>query len=356
MRKSGFLSTVICAACLIIPFNGGRILLGMAQHGQRLTPQEAIAAARHNAKPGSSFTVLKEILANEGTRRIGDQVLEQAQAHKVELYESGILADLLRSGGFLLAETEPRTNNVTAFHLISLGRDGVPKDAQYECDGAVKLADAKELVKDTTEFTEALYSTRPSDATSLESRFYGGSFPECGPSEECTLFAIPRSFLKMGADQSEYQEAAALYGGLDLLGFRYAASMPVFPANPLAATQAAADKFETLKAEFFRNNHMDPDFDLDLENIRSIEQLRERIDVLRRLDRFIEEALKNEANPDLVRANISIAMIPLQVGQGGPFSQDDKTIYSSSTVSLLVIYWQRLPTGGFAVKVISEAG
>lgn len=356
MRKAGFRAAVICAVCLMISLKGEGTSLDMAQQGHRLTPQEAVAAARRNAKPGSSFTVLREIVANDDTRRVGDQALEQAQAHKVKLYESGILADLLKSGGFLLAETEPETNNVIAFHLISLGPDGVPKDALYGCHGAVKLTDAEDLVKDATEFTEALYSTPPSEATSLESRFYGGSFPECGPSEECTLFAIPRSLLKVGADPSEYREAAALNGSLELLGFRWAASMPDFSANPLAATQAAAEKLETLKAEFLRNSHMDPGFDFQLENIRSKEQLRERIDVLRRLDKFIEDALKNETNPALVKANISVAAIPLQVGQGGPFSQDDRTLYGSGTASLIVIYWERLRTGGFAVKVISEAG
>jgi len=56
---------------------------------------------------------------------------------------------------------------------------------------------------------------------------------------------------------------------------------------------------------------MDPDFDFDLENIRSKEQLRERIDVLRRLDKFLEEALRNKVDPDLAKANISVAAIPL---------------------------------------------
>ena len=189
----------------------------------------------------------------------------------------------------------------------------------------------------------------------MESRFYGGSFPECAPSKECTLFAIPRSLLKVGADQSEYREAAALYGGLDLLGFRYAASMPVFAASPLVATQAAAEKLEILKAEFLRQNHMAPDFKFDLENIRSKGQLQERIDVLKRLDRFVEEALRNEDNPALIKANISVATIPLGVGFAA-YGPEGQMLYATDTASLLVIYWQRLRTGGFAVKIISEAG
>lgn len=354
MRKMGFIAAAICVVCLIEPFKGREISLGMAQHSQRLTPQGAIDVARRNSKAGSSFTVLREIVANADTRRVGEQALEQARAHQIELYENGILADLLRSGGFLLAETEPRTNNVIALHLLSLGPDAVPSDAFDPCHGALKLADAEELLKDTTEFTEELYSTPPSEASSLESRFYGGSFPECGQSRECALFAVPHSLLKLGAGRNEYREAAALYGGFDLSVIRYAVSMPAFAANPLVATRAAAEKWDALKAEFLRNNHMDPDFHFDLENIRNREQLRERIDVLRRLDKFLEEALRTEADSALVKANISVAVIPL----GGVVAdtQNGQVIYQSGTASLIGVHWRRLPTGGFAVYRISEAG
>jgi len=350
----GFIATAICVVCLIKPFKGSEISLGMAQHSQKLTRQEAIDAARCNSKEGSSFTVLREIVANADTRRVGEQALEQARAHRIELYNNGILADLLRSGGYLVAETEPRTNNVIALHLVSLGPDGIPNDAFDGCDGVVKLADAAELVKDTTQFTEELYSTPPSKALSLENRFYGGSFPECGESEKCTSFAVPRSLLKMGADHNEYREAAALLGGFDLSLIQYAVSMPAFAANPLVATQAAAEKWDALKAEFLRNNHMDPKFDFDLENIRSKDQLRERIDVLRKLHKFTEEALRNVANPALAKVNISVAVIPL----GGVVvdTQNGQVIYQSGTASLIGIHWQRRPTGGFAVHLIAEAG
>ncbi len=353
-RFSLSVARIICAVCLVTLLNREAISSCVAQHGERLTPQQAIAAARRNAKPNSSFTVLREILANDDTRRIGDQALKQARAHKVDLYGNGILVEFLRSGGFLLAETEPLTDNMIALHLVSLGFDGVPTDLPMGCEGVVKLTDAQALVENTTEFVEQLYSTPASEASSLESRFFGGSFPECDP-EECTLFAIPRSFLNLGADQSECREVAVLYGSQVLLMIRYAASMSTFSADPVAATQAAADKMGKLQAKFLRDNHMDPHFDPDPEKIRSVEQLRKYIDLLRRLNKFMEEGLKNEAEPALVRANISVAAIPLGVYLGDPFSRGDTTQFGSGTASMLVIYWQRLPTAGFAVKFISEA-
>lgn len=330
----------------------GKISPGIAQDDQRLTLQEAIAAAQRNAKPGSSFTALREIVANADTRRVGDQALKEAQDHHIELYQDGVLTDLLRSGGFLLAETDPQTDNVVALHLVSLGSDGVPKDVYYGRPG-VKLSDAQELAQDTTEFIERLYSTLPSEALSLEDKFYGGRFPECSPSEECAPFAVPHSLLKLGADPSEVQEVVALYGGLELSAFQYAVSMPTFAASPLAAMRAAGEEWDALEAEFLRNNHIDPKYDFDPENIRSKGQLRERIDMLRRLDQFLEDALKREATPALVKANIGVATIPLGIVGN---TEGGHVLYNSGTASLFVIYWQRLATGGFAVRLISEAG
>jgi hypothetical protein len=340
------------AVCLVALVDGGEASSCMAQQGRRLTSDQAIAAARRNGKPGSAFTVLREILADDDTRRIGNQALEQAQVHKVDLYGNGILVDFLRSGGFLLAETEPQTNNVIALHLVSLGAGGDPTDIPSECHEVVKLTEARDLVKDTTEFVEQLYSTPASGASSLESRFDGGHFPECDLIKDCTFFAIPTSFLKLGADQSECREITVLYDGQILLMIRYAVSMPSFSADPVAATRAAADEIDTLQKEFLRDNHMDPDFNLGPENIRSREQLLERIDLVGRLNKFMEEGLKNDADPALVKANISVAAIPLEVGQEGLFGQDDKTQFVSGTACMLVLYWQRLPTGGFAVKFI----
>lgn len=255
----------------------GKISPGIAQDDQRLTLQEAIAAAQRNAKPGSSFTALREIVANADTRRIGDRALEQAQAKKVELYQNGILADLLRSGGFLLAETDPRTNSVVSFHLVTLGRDGAPEN--LVTGPGTNLVDTQELVKDTTELVEQLYSTPSTEDSSLANRFYGGNFPEADLFQG-TLFAIPNSLQKLGANPNEVREAAALYGGYLFWAPRYALSMPAFSASPVAAENAAEDKRDTLKADFLRGNHIDPDLDLDLDNVQSERQLQERIELL----------------------------------------------------------------------------
>jgi hypothetical protein len=346
MRRVDVIVAIIGQACLIMSFMHGGSLLAMAEDGPRLTAEQAIAVARRNAKPGSSFTVLREIVANADMRRIGDQALEQAQAKKIELYENGFLVNILRSGGFLLAETNPRTNNLIALHLVSLEPGGAPKDFWLECPGVLKLADADELVKDTTEFVEQLYSTPSTEELSLESRFYGGSFPE----RDQSLFAIPNSLRKLRANPHEVQEAAALIGGYIFWEFRYSLSMPAFAVSPVSALSAAEDKREALKAEFLRSNRMDPNFHLDLDNVQSEKQLQERIELLTRLDKFLEDALKSEGDPTVVRANLSLATMPL--GVEVDLSRDEGH-YGSSTPSMFVFLWDRLATGRFAVKTIT---
>ena len=326
----------------------GESSLAMAQEAPRLTAEQAIAAAQSNAKPGSSFTVLWKIVANADTRRIGDQALEQAQAQKIELYENGILVNMLRSGGYLLAETDPRTNNMVATHLVLREAGGAVKDTRTECHGVVKLADAEELVKDTTELVKQIYSTPSTEESSLESRFYGGSFPD-GDQFPDDLFAIPDFLRKPGANPNEVREASALFWGYLFWTARYALSMTAFAANPAAAESAAEEKRDALKAEFLQSNNMAPNFNLDLDNIQNERQLQERIEFLTKLDGSLEDALKKEADLTVVRSNLSILTMPLRVDVDP--SQEGQYVSSSPPKSLFV--WHRLATGGFAVKEIT---
>jgi hypothetical protein len=357
MRKVGLVAAVICAACFMVPFIGG-ISLGMAQESPHLTAEQAIAANSKTEKLGGTYSVLREIPSNADTRRVGDQALAQAGVNHIELYENGILADILRSGGFLLLQILPPSNKansldppefVSIVHLVSLGSDGIPKNVS--AGSGINLADAQELVKDTTEFVELLYSTPSTEESSLESRFYGGSFPE-GDLFQGTLFAIPNSLQKLGANPNEVREAAALFGGYIIWEFRYALSMPAYAASPVTALCAAENKREALTIEFLRNNHMDPHFDFNLKNIRSIEQLQERVELLKKLDKFLEDALKNEGDPVVIKANLSIVTMPLGVEMD--LSRDEGH-YGSSTPSMLMFFWDRLATGGFAIKMITAA-
>src|SRR5579859_5551071 len=349
MRKLDASVSIVTFACLIMLFMSGGNSLAMAEEFPHLTAEQAIATARRNAKPGSSVTILWKIIATADTRRIGDQALEQAQTHSIERYENGLLVNILRSGGYLLAETDPRTNNMVATHLVLLEAGGAVKDTRTECHGVVKLADAGELVKDTVEFVKQLYSTPSTDESSLASKFYGGSFPD-GDQFPDDLFAIPNFLRKPGAKPNEVREAAALYWGYLFWPARYALSMPAFSASPAAAGDAAEKKRDMLKAEFLQSNNMDPNINpIDFDNIQSEKQLQERIELLIRLDRFLEDSYRRKAGPAVVGANLSILTMPLSVDVD--LNQAGQYVSSSPPKSLFL--WHRVATGGFAVKEIT---
>ena len=321
----------------------------MAEEIPHLTAEQAITTARRNAKPGSSFMVLREITASAEARRLGDQALAQAKVDKIDLYENGILVNILRSGGYLLAEINPRTNIMVATHLVLMEASGAVKDIRKECHGVVKLTDAEELVKDTAELVKQMYSTPSTDVSSLASRFYGGNFPDADRFPD-SLFISPDSLRKLGAKPNEVRKATALFWGYALWATRYALSMPAFSASTAVAESAAEKRRDTLKAEFLQSNNMDHTINpIDFDNIQSEKQFQERIELLRRLDRFLEDYFRKEADPAVVRQNLSILMMPLRVD----VYLNHEGQYVSTSPPKMLFLWHRLATGGFAVKEIT---
>lgn len=349
MKRAGAIVAIVFMACLTGPSMHGGSSLARSQDSPRFTAERAITAARRNAKPGNSFTILWKIIENADTRRIADQALEQVKAHKIELYENGILVNLLRSGGYLLAETDPRTNNLVATHLVLLEAGDALKDTRTECRGVVKLADAEELVKDTAELVKRMNSTPSTEVSSLASSFRGGSFPD-GDQFPDSLFAIPNFLRRPGANPSEVREAAALFWGYALWAPRYALSMPAFAANPAAADNVAEKKRDALMAEFLQSNNMDPKTNLiDFENIQNERQFLERIGLLTKLDRFLEDSLGKEADLTVVRSNLSMLTMPRRVDVD--LTQEGQ--YVSTSPPKLLFLWDRLEKGGIAVKEIT---
>ena len=349
MKKMSAGIAIIGFACLIVLFMSGGTSSGLAEVDPHLTAEQAISAASSSAKPGDSFIVLREITASADSRRIGDLALAQAKADRIVLYENGLLVNMLRSGGYLLAEINPQTNNVVATHLVLMESGGAVKDVQSECHGVVKLADAAELVKDTAEFVNQLFSTPSTTESSLASRFDGGNFPEADQYPD-SIFAIPGFLRRPGANSNEIREAAALFWGYALWVPRYALSMPAFGVSPDAAENTAEKKRDTLKAEFLQNNNMDPNINVvDFDNLQNEKQLQERIEVLKRLDSFLEDSFEKKTDPAVVRQNLSILMMPLRVDE----YLDHKDQYVSTSQPRLLFLWHRQVAGGFSVKEVT---
>lgn len=349
MKKVDANGVIICLACLIMLFIGGSSSLAIAEEGPHFTVEQAITAARRNAKPGSSFAIFRKILADADTQRVGDQALAQAHAHTIELFDNGMLMDILKSGAYLIAEIDPLKNNMVAMHFVFKETGGAVKDVPSNCHGAVKPADAGELVKDTAELVKQLYSTPSTEGASLASRFYGGNFPD-GNDQPDSLFAIPNFLRKSSATPNEVREAAALYWGYAFWAARYALSLPAYAASPAAAENAAEKKRDALMAEFLQLNNIDRNINLvDFDDVRNERQYQERIELLSRLDGFLEDSFRKGADPVVFGANLSILTIPLSVDE----DLNQAGLYVSSSPPNSLFLWHRVASGGFAVKEIT---
>ena len=349
MRRLDASVSMIAFACVILLFVRGGHSLAIAESYSHLTAEQATAAARRYANPESSLTILWTIIANADTRRTADQAVEQVKAHKLEAYENGRLVNMLWSGGYLLAETDPRTNNVVAMHLVSMESEGNVKDVASKCHGVLKIAEARELVKDTAELVKQMYSTPSTEASSLASRFYDGKFPNAHRYPD-SLFTIPDSLRKPDAKSNEVQEASALFWGYLFWPSRSALSIPAFSANPAAAITSAEKERDMLKAEFLQSNKLDPNLDpTDFNKVQSGKQLLERIDLLRRLNRFLEDSLSRKADPAAVGANLLVLTMPLSVDVD--LNQAGQYVSSSPPKSLFL--WHRVASDGFAIEEIT---
>ena len=252
-------------------------------------------------------------------------------------------------------ESDPTTGNAVSIYLVSSRSDGRPAIESHEVEGNLTAPLGAELINQTADFVDALLAVPTSKFESIERRFYGGHFPEYAAPGDRTIFAIPRSIRTIEAGETQYGELAGLFGGYLVWPVRYAMSTDIYAANPSSALAAARKKHEGLTEQFLQKNNKKPDFmyDLqDLESLKSPEQLRERISWLRRLDDFLEQALKSEGDSSAFEANKFISLVALQLGSLYTQTQES---FLAVTSPGLVVGWRRSPTGALAVAEVSLA-
>lgn len=334
---------------------------GSAQNGfvlpkSKLTPDEALAAARSKEPnpDGASFQVIRELESSAEMQEVAQRSVYGATSQH-GLYGDGIFLDLLKTGGFLILEVDDSTGNAISLHLVSSGNNGRAVIRSRPIEGKVNAVLAQELIKETADFVDSLFAS-PLNVSTIESKFYGGRFPESDEPEEENFFAIPASIRKIKADPSEIRELSALYGVFHLWLVRYAISMPIFPANPTSALNLAWKKQEALTKEFMQRNNKNSDLVNDLqgfESVRTSEQIRDRVDVFRRLDNFLEQKLQAQDIAPTLAVNKSIFTIALELGSTEP---SEETSYAVMTASGLIVVWKPLKTGGLAITRVSLAG
>jgi hypothetical protein len=340
----------------LAPFPEGHTCSG--QQGD-LSRGQALAALRSkSSKPNSSFQIVREFTSTNEMQDFAQRAAEEASSRHVGVSEDGIFLALLRTGGFLILETDPATGSAISLNLISSGTDGDAIIESKQVEGDVSAVVAKELIENTADFVDALLDTPLSRVRGLESRFYGGRFPQYGSSEEQSLFAVPSTIRDLEVADSQAGELAALQGACNFWPIRYALSMPVYAASPDNAFRLALKKYESLISEFAQKNNKGPNliYDLaDLETVRTREQLRERISWFRRLDNFLEEAFQAEYVSSTFSVNKTISTVAIQMGTITTGKELTFAVMTSAGPGVIV-GWKQLPDGTFAVTELGLGG
>jgi hypothetical protein len=330
----------------------------MNAQSETLTLDRAIGAIRSKSpRPGSTFQFLRELQSSTETRELAQRSMQEASSHHVALYNDGVFLDLLRNGGLLILEVDSATDRAVWIHLVSSGANGRMVIDSHEVQGNLKSNVATDLISKNADFVDVLLAGLREPVTTLEDKFSGGHFPKYEEPSERGFFEVPLGLTKLKASEADVQELAVLSGDLNLWPIRYAMSLSIYPASPSNALSVARHKRQTLLREFLRKNGKSSDFiyDLeDLESIRSVEQLRERISWLKRINDSLEESLKTEnrsPNPDV---NRSISTIGLQLGAiaTGPGKENSFLVV---TAPGLVVAWMRPGDGPWCVTKISLA-
>jgi hypothetical protein len=318
-----------------------------------LTPGHAVDAIRgKQGKNGNVFRIVRKIDSSNDTRRVAIAAARDASVSHIKPYGDGILISLLERGGFLILEVDPGGSKTVSVHLVSRGANGkVLVDSyplpDHDKDVVTDTA-AVQLIGNTADFVETLLATAPSGFARLQSKFYDGRFPESTEPGYQEPFAIPRSLTSIAGDQAKITELAALFFASQIWGFRYATSLPIFAADPHYALQLAEEKEESLVEQYKKANSRVPDLDFEsLESIRSASQVQERIDWLRQLDKFLEQSLQRQEDPNVSRVNRLLATVVLQVGKG------NEGTYFAMTSADLIIGWKVVPPADYAVAAIS---
>jgi hypothetical protein len=317
-----------------------------------LTPGDAIDAIRgQQGKNENVFRIVRKIDSTNDMRQVAIAAARDASVSHVKPYGDGILISVLERGGFLILEVAPEGSKAVSVYLVSRGANGkVLVDSHPTPDHNLDVVTdtaAVQLIGKTADFVGTLLATEPSGFARLQSKFYDGRFPESTEAGQ-DPFAIPRSLTGVAGDQAKITELAALFFASQIWGFRYATSLPIFATDPHYALQLAEKKEESLVEQYKKANSRVPDLGFEsLESIRSASQVQERIDWFRQLDKFLEQSLQRQEDPNVSRVNRLLATIVLQVGKGNGGT------YFAMTSADLIIVWKVVPPAEYAVAAIS---
>src|SRR5208282_2789861 len=92
----------------------------------------------------------------------------------LDVDSDGAFVNLLRAGGFVVLESDMKTEIANRLHLLTLNQDGKPASNSENIEGTLTKRDALKLIKRGASFSNAFFSA-PSSQMKQVLREFGGA-------------------------------------------------------------------------------------------------------------------------------------------------------------------------------------
>src|SRR5205823_387301 len=321
------------------------------------TEDEAISIlrTRGSSVPGAEFVVVRKLEPAPSAVRVAQQSLQKAKSLQLNLYSNGILADLIRAGGFVVLEHDKKSDMATKLHLVTSDEAGRAVVKSENVDGGLGRSEALTIIDRSAQFSEAVFSSPSSQMGQILRKFSGTDIATLDIPDSQGYLAIPETVKKLTARPEELAELTSLSSSLQLWTLRCALAMPVYPANPIAAVQQSNNKLSELAQGFLAEKGKKGGLDsidhlVDLHSIQTHDELTMRLQRLRELNSFLDKRFPLPLDSATYKANASISTIPLNLGVMG---QDVDHVYGVMTAPGLISLWKRAESGEFVLRGLS---
>ena len=314
-----------------------------------MTEEQALSlllSKRDNATD-AGLVVIHKIEPDANSREVAEKALADARAKKVDLYEDGVLAHLLRIGGYVVLEFNKRSDLATRIHLVTMDEAGKPLTESEDVDGKLSKSDALMLIKKNEEFSEAFFNSPYSNMKELLLRFGGTGIATSTDSDLRGCMDIPERVMKLTTQLDEQMDLLSLPCGMELFFMRYALAQRTFSTDLGGAFERASQELSKLhdESQTGRLTRSDLDEFLNLDSINTHNDLITRIEEWRQFNAFLDNRLSGDLDSVTYKANLVLSTVPVQVGgQGEP-----SFTYFIITGTYLISGWSRAENGEFVL-------
>jgi hypothetical protein len=316
-----------------------------------MTEEQAVSAvrARSGSASDAEFVVAFKIEPTPETKEVAQQSLAEARSKQITLYEDGLFVELLRAGGYLVLEFNGGRAAPNRLCVVTLNSTGEYDVHCNDIHGNLTKDQAQTVINNSAKFSKAFFESPVTPIRELLVTFGGPEAAAIGIPDGQGYLAVPENVKRLSRDQGESLELTSLANGIALWSIRHALEMPVYAANPVVAVQQANKRLSELSQEFRQG--LDTDRLLDLEPIRTDEELVARVKSLRELSSFLDKRSPLQVNSAAYKANIAISAVPLDL----VVEHDSAQFYGATSVPGLMTVWIYGKTGEPVLKGLSVA-